>query len=546
MANEPSASPPRQDLPARGQQLLAELAALHDGMARDLAAQLAALSQARGELSQARSELGQARAQLGQLQQELVALRNAGKGWAAERERLAADGERLGKASEALGATNQALEARVKAHEAQLAALREEREQLSELYTHVTNQTNKLAADWSARRGGLTADKQRLAAELEEARTTLTLGQERDRQWKAQVWKLQDEVKTLRTGVGRVTLTPEQSHHVFSQLNAIVGFAEVLLDEAGNRASGVERQEFLQHIKASGAQLVGYMKRLTVAPGHADPVGESPDDRILASPPGASPVLVAAADATVRERLEGLLSRAGYRVEFAGDAAEGLKLAVELQPLAIVIDTDLPPKGAQKLVDDLSGEPRARDIPVVLTAKNDEEQLGVSMGQVDFLRKPLNRQQVLQAMAKYDLLADRRRAQKMPTSVLVIDDDPRNTRLVQAMLKPFSIDVLSTNDGAAGIKLARTRKPDLIILDLMMPEVDGFAVVSAIRADAATAEIPILIYTAKNITLADRQRLQSSIQAIIRKGDLSKEQFLDLIYRRGERRRRPRPEEAAA
>jgi CheY-like chemotaxis protein len=546
VANEPSASPPRQDRPARGQQLLAELAALHDGMARDLADQLAALTQARDELTHARSELSQGRAQQGQLQQELLASRKAVQGWAAERENLAADAERLRKAHDTLSADNQALQARIKAQEAQLATLHEEREQLSALYTDVTNQTSRLAADWSARRDGLTADKQRLAAELEEARATLTLSQERDRQWKAQVWKLQDEVKTLRTGAGRVTLTPEQSHHVYSQLNAIVGFAEVLLDEAGNRASGVERQEFLEHIKASGLQLVGYMNRLTVAPGDADPVGDAADQRVLASPPAASPVLVAAADPIVRERLEALLSRAGYRVEFAADAAEGLKRAVELQPLAIVIDTDLPPKGAQKLVDDLSGEPRARDIPVVLTAKNDEEQLGVSMGQVDFLKKPLNRQQVLQVMTKYDLLADRRRAQKMPTSVLVIDDDPRNTRLVQAMLKPFSIDVLSTNDGAAGIKLARTRKPDLIILDLMMPEVDGFEVVSALRADAATAEIPILIYTAKNITLADRQRLQSSIQAIIRKGDLSKEQFLDLIYRRGERRRRPRADEAAA
>jgi CheY-like chemotaxis protein len=172
--------------------------------------------------------------------------------------------------------------------------------------------------------------------------------------------------------------------------------------------------------------------------------------------------------------------------------------------------------------------------------------LGVSMGQLDFLRKPINRQQVLQVMAKFDLLAERRRAQKMPTSVLVIDDDPRNTRLVQAMLKPFSIEVLATNDGAAGIKLARTRKPDLIILDLMMPEVDGFEVVSTLRSDSATAEIPILIYTAKRLTVADRQRLQSSIQAIIRKGEFSKQQFLDLIYRRGERRRSPRSEEAAA
>ena len=181
------------------------------------------------------------------------------------------------------------------------------------------------------------------------------------------------------------------------------------------------------------------------------------------------------------------------------------------------------------MVDDLLGEPRARDIPVVLMVKNDAEQLGLSMGQVDFLRKPLSRQQVVQVMAKYDLLADRRRANKMPTSVLVIDDDPRNTRLVQAMLKPFSIEVLSAHEGAAGIKLARTRKPDLIILDLMMPDVDGFEVVSKLREDPAGSQIPILIYTAKNITSEDRERLQGNIQTIIQKGDFGKDRFLEMI-----------------
>jgi CheY-like chemotaxis protein len=518
VANEPSATPDLQDLLARGQQLFTELASLHEGMARDLADQRAGLTQARGELSRARDTLGQARAEQRHFQEELAALK----------------------------ADNQTLHATKKAQEGELAALQEEHRQLTELHTHVIDQTSKLAADWNARRDKLMADKQRVAAELEEIRTTLAHSQEREGQWKTQVWKLQDETKTLRTPASPLTLTPEQSHNVFSQLNAIIGFADVLLDEGGNRATATERQEFLEHIKAGGAQLVGYMNRLTAPTDGTGPEGESPDDQVLVAPQGALPVLVAAADPTVRERLESLLSRAGYSVKFAGDAAEGLKLAVDLQPLAIVIDTDLPPKGAQKLVDDLSGEPRARDIPVVLTVKNDEDQLGVSMGQLDFLRKPINRQQVLQVMAKFDLLAERRRAQKMPTSVLVIDDDPRNTRLVQAMLKPFSIEVLATNDGAAGIKLARTRKPDLIILDLMMPEVDGFEVVSTLRSDSATAEIPILIYTAKRLTVADRQRLQSSIQAIIRKGEFSKQQFLDLIYRRGERRRSPRSEEAAA
>jgi len=153
---------------------------------------------------------------------------------------------------------------------------------------------------------------------------------------------------------------------------------------------------------------------------------------------------------------------------------------------------------------------------------------------------------LMQMMVKYELLADRRRASKMPASVLVVDDDSRNTRLVEAMLKPLNINVMVARDGAAGIKLGLSRKPDLIILDLMMPGVDGFEVVSALRKDPVAAQIPILIYTAKTITAADRERLQGSIQSLIRKGEISKEQFLELIYRRGERRKRPPAAEPAA
>lgn len=574
MATGPSLTPDFEALLAKGQQLLSQLAARHEDLSRDLADRLAELGQARaelgqtgGELSKARAELSQTRADLGQargevaqsrteltqlrtllrqLQLELDALRTARQTWAAERERMVAEADRLGKAHEALGAQHQALKATNSAQASELAALHEEREQLKDLHANVSNQTTKLAADWNARRETLIAEKQRVAAELEEARKTLALGLERERQWRTQVWKLQDDMKTLRGAAGRVTLTEEQSHHVFSQLNAIIGFAEVLLDEAGNRATGTERQEFLEHIKSSGAQLVEYMNRLMGAASGDGPVTDAGDDQLLIPPPGAPAVLVAAQDVTVRERIEPLLTRAGYRVEFAANAGEALTTAIELQPLAIVVDTDIPPKGAQPLVDDLNAEPRVRDIPVVLTVKNDEEQLGLSMGQVDFLRKPINRQQLLQVMGKFDLLADRRRANKMPTSVLVIDDDPKNTRLVQAMLKPFSIEVLSAHEGAAGIKLAKTRKPDLIVLDLMMPEVDGFEVVSSLHTDPATEQIPILIYTAKNITGADRERLQGSIQAIIRKGELSKEQFLELVYRRGERRGRASAEDAAA
>jgi CheY-like chemotaxis protein len=97
------------------------------------------------------------------------------------------------------------------------------------------------------------------------------------------------------------------------------------------------------------------------------------------------------------------------------------------------------------------------------------------------------------------------------------------------MLKPFNMEVLVADGGKSGIEQALKKKPDLIILDLMMPEVDGFEVVSALRGNPDTAEIPILIYTAKNITSEDRERLQGNIQSIIQKGDFGKERFLEMI-----------------
>ena len=562
MPDQPSTAPAFGDLLARGQKTLSELAALGQAMARDLEAR--------------QTELSQSLARQRQLQGDLDAFRAAQQSWTVERQRLVTELEQLRKAHDAVRQDREALQAAHKtqkeqltalqaAHQAhqqqltalqaahtsqqeELAGLHQEREQLQDLHAQVTDQAAKLAADWNARRQALTAENQRLAAELAETRKTLVQGLEREKHWKEQIWKLQDDLQTLRGTAGRVTLTAEQSHDLLSQLNAIIGFADVLLDEAGSRATAAERQEFLQNIRDSGGSLAAYVNRVVGQseapnPAVAVPADETAAQRIRAEGP---PVLVAASDAELRERVEPWLSRAGYRVAFAGDLQSALNMALELQPLAVMIDTALPPKGAQGLIDELVFEPRTKDIPIVLTVKSDEEPAGVNLDQYDVLRKPINKQQVLQIMAKYDLLAERRRASKMPTSVLLIDDDLKNTRLVQAMLKPYNIEVLVANDGTSGIKLAKARKPDLVILDLMMPEVDGFAVVSELRADPATERTPILIYTAKNISAADRELLQGNIQAIVRKGDFSKQQFLELVYRRGERRQPRAAAEQAA
>jgi CheY-like chemotaxis protein len=567
---EQPANPSLAQLQARGQDLVAQLGALHSAMVAELtdhqtrlkraeAERKALLDKHAAESKEFQDRLVQLGAQREGLQKQVDGLLAAQQQWAVERkgllEKHAAETKQLGERLAALAKDNEGLqtdqlqwaverERQLKEHEQQL----KEHEGLKALHSQVADQAKKLGDDWAARRQALTTETQQVRAELEQTQKTLALSQQREKQWQGQVLKLQDELHNLRDATGRMTLTDEQSHHLLSQLNAIIGFAEVLLDEAGSRATAEERQEFLHDIKESGDHLADYVQQLTVV---------APEDTPAASETAAAPpvpaqqwvaksILVAATDEAVRERCQTFLGRAGYQVEFASDADEAVAMAVRLQPLAIMVDSELSPKGGEALVDLIAGEPRARDIPVVVTGRNDQEPLGLMTGRYDFLTKPINRQQMLQMMVKFELLADRRRASKMPASVLVIDDDARNTRLVKAMLKPHNVNVLEADGGPAGIKLAIKHKPDLIVLDLMMPDVDGFQVVSALRKDPVTNQIPILIYTAKNITVEDRRQLRDSIQSIVRKGELSKEQFLELIYKRGERRNRPAETEKAA
>jgi len=324
----------------------------------------------------------------------------------------------------------------------------------------------------------------------------------------------------------------DQSHDLNSPLNAIIGFSEILLDERTNKTTPEERREFVQHINESGKRLVEHIRELIEFAKQEAGIQERPVQ--LVPPAGGSSsrapvILVADNDPSVRDRIEPFLSHAGYEVVIAASAQEALKKAVQLQPLAVLIDTQLPPNGGSGLLYDLKRESKTREIPVVLTSKVNKESLGFDIGQADFLTKPIDRQQLLQMMVKFDLLADGKRGRKTPATILIVDDDPQNIRLVKAMLKPFNMEVLVADGGKAGLDVALKKKPDLIILDLMMPDVDGFEVVSKLREDPAGSQIPILIYTAKNVSSEDRERLQGNIQTIIQKGDFGRDRFLEMI-----------------
>jgi CheY-like chemotaxis protein len=323
----------------------------------------------------------------------------------------------------------------------------------------------------------------------------------------------------------------DQSHDLNSPLNAILGFSEILLDEKANKTTPEERREFVAHINESGKRLVEHIRELIEFAKQESGIQERPVQMVPPVGTGTKPpvILVADNDPAVKERIEPFLSHAGYEVVIAASAQEALRKAVQMQPLAVLIDTQLPPNGGSGLVYDLRRESKTKDIPIVLTSKVNKESLAFDIGQADFLTKPIDRQQLLQMMVKFDLLADGKRGKKTPSSILIVDDDPQNIRLIKAMLKPFNIEVMVADGGKAGVEMALRKKPDLIILDLMMPDVDGFEVVSKLKEDAAASQIPILIYTAKNITSEDRERLQGNIQSIIQKGDFGKDRFLEMI-----------------
>ena len=418
----------------------------------------------------------------------------------------------------------------------------------NELHSRRANESKELETAWQR-------EKASLKLQLEEARKSAGSGPPTSQvlaRYEAEKRAMQAQIDGLKTDLAasgknkdaapaltqakrdfeaKFRVIYDQSHDLNSPLNAIIGFSEILLDEKTNKTTPEERREFVAHINESGKRLVEHIRELIEFAKQEAGIQERPVQMVPPVGGGSKPpvILVADNDPAVKERIEPFLSHAGYEVVIAASAQEALRKAVQLQPLAVLIDTQLPPNGGSGLVYDLRRESKTKDIPIVLTSKINKESLPFDIGQADFLTKPIDRQQLLQMMVKFDLLADGKRGKKTPSSILIVDDDPQNIRLIKAMLKPFNMEIMVADGGKAGLELALKKKPDMIILDLMMPDVDGFEVVSKLREDPAASQIPILIYTAKNITSEDRERLQGNIQSIIQKGDFGKDRFLEMI-----------------
>jgi CheY-like chemotaxis protein len=159
----------------------------------------------------------------------------------------------------------------------------------------------------------------------------------------------------------------------------------------------------------------------------------------------------------------------------------------------------------------------------------DNKNLGYALGVTDYLTKPINREQVLKVLKKY-------KPDERKTPVLVLEDDPATRDMMTRLLTKEGWSVTEAENGVVGLQQLAKQLPELILLDLMMPEMDGFAFVNELRKNAAWRNIPIIVVTAKDLTVEDRLRLNGYVERIIQKGAYSRDQLLgevrDLVAER--------------
>jgi signal transduction histidine kinase/DNA-binding response OmpR family regulator len=228
--------------------------------------------------------------------------------------------------------------------------------------------------------------------------------------------------------------------------------------------------------------------------------------------PGPGPtVVVVEDDRRSFDLLRVYLEAAGARVVSARDGEEGLDTVRRLSPAGVILDILLPGIDGWEVLAQLKADPGTAAIPVIVVSMLDERGRGFALGAAEYLVKPVGKDQLLAALYRAAAMPERKHA------VVAIDDDPLAIELVRASLEPEGWTVLGAATGQDGLALIRERQPSAVLLDLLMPGMDGFEVVEALRADPDTKSVPVVILTSKSMTQQDKERLQGRITYVARK-----------------------------
>ncbi|MBI4322383.1 MAG: response regulator [Chloroflexi bacterium] len=234
---------------------------------------------------------------------------------------------------------------------------------------------------------------------------------------------------------------------------------------------------------------------------------------------GATTVLVIDDDPTVQDLLARFLAKEGFRAVTALGGEEGLRLAKELRPNVITLDVLMPGVDGWAVLTALKADPELADIPVIMLTIVDEKNLGFALGASDYMTKPVDRDRLLANIRKYQ-----RRGTQAP--ILVVEDDPTTRDMLRRTVEKAGWTVAEAENGRVALESVSANRPELIVLDLLMPEMDGFEFVVELRRREEWRSIPIIVVTAKELSTEDHLRLSGSVERILRKGAHTREDLL--------------------
>ncbi|HEX7063304.1 MAG TPA: response regulator [Woeseiaceae bacterium] len=233
-------------------------------------------------------------------------------------------------------------------------------------------------------------------------------------------------------------------------------------------------------------------------------------------------VLVIDDDPAVRDLVSRYLVKEGFRVQTAQTGEEGLELARRMHPEAITLDLLMPGIDGWSVLTQLKADPVLANIPVVIVTILDDKDMGYTLGAEDYLTKPIDQQRLVSIIRQHC-------GKHSPAPILLVEDDPDSRRLLGSALRKEGFDVAEAEDAEAALTRLQWQVPALILLDLILPGMDGFQFIEVLHGNAEWRNVPIVVVTAKDLSPEERRSLERSARKIIRKGGYSRSELLDIV-----------------
>jgi PAS domain S-box-containing protein len=230
-------------------------------------------------------------------------------------------------------------------------------------------------------------------------------------------------------------------------------------------------------------------------------------------------LLVIDDEETSRELMQRFLATEGFQIVTASSGADGLRLAKELRPDAITLDVLMPGMDGWAVLSALKGDPELADIPVIMLTIVEEKSMAYALGASEYLTKPIDRSRLTAVLERY-------RRENQARTILIVEDDAATRDSLRRALEPAGWTVDEAENGQIGLARVAKRRPGLILLDLMMPEIDGFEFITELRRHEEWRSIPVVVITAKDLTAEDHRRLNGYVAAIVQKSAYSRDELL--------------------